>query len=345
MDDYPMQSLPGYPSTPLLNTKDAPNCVIMPKMIYDIWPYYVPYFPQYNNLLYPSTFPAATTSPFVPTVSAVNVNEYPMPMCNNLVTAPQMYFRPLRANEASVNAEEVNKIVPGTLMTATQLDEKIKEQIERHSHLLERGCRQRSSSRCCRSASRCSEHRRSCSREANGDANSMVKSACCKIDYLVSEVDSQIDRTKKEASEILHNLSNSIEGEMRKQEYLNCTHSNCKSDETRKYEYLYRNLINELYDEPKRSISYTEHRPRTVKFEDEVSDACSCCCAHDDYQSEVLSQADNSKSVNTDLSFAGADNVINGVNVKQRMRRANSSGRFFGFALFLGWVFEVFLSF
>jgi len=330
VDDYPLKSLPGYPATPLMNTKDAPECVIMPKMIYDIWPYYVPYFPQYNNLLYPTM--AAPTRNFVPSVMpALNINEFQMPIGNNLVTAPQMYFRPLRANGASVNADDINRIVPGTLMTATQLDEKIKEQIAQHRHLLEHPCRHRSTSRCSghrRSSSNCSETRRSCNRETRDfehDTNGMVKSTCGKINYLVNELDNRIDRTKQETSHILHNLSDSIDGEIKKHDYLNCTHSRYKNEETRKYEYLYRNLINELYDEPKRSISYTEQRPRTVKFEDEVSESCSCCCSREDYQHELLSEAENSKSVNTDLSFAYGDNVQNNVGAHQRLRRMNSS--------------------
>jgi hypothetical protein len=54
-DDYPNNSLPGYPchgSNSSVNK--SVESVIMPRMVYDIWPYFVPFYPLYSNTLYPA---------------------------------------------------------------------------------------------------------------------------------------------------------------------------------------------------------------------------------------------------------------------------------------------------
>jgi len=52
VDDYPVNSLPGYPKA---NMKMDMDSVVMPRMVYDIWPYFVPFYPMYTNILYPAT--------------------------------------------------------------------------------------------------------------------------------------------------------------------------------------------------------------------------------------------------------------------------------------------------
>ena len=37
----------------------ASDTVVMPRMVYDIWPYFVPFYPLYSNIFYP-TLNAAT---------------------------------------------------------------------------------------------------------------------------------------------------------------------------------------------------------------------------------------------------------------------------------------------
>ena len=55
-EDYPNHSLPGYPTNMLALASES---VVMPRMVYDIWPYFVPFYPLYSNILYPALSAAA----------------------------------------------------------------------------------------------------------------------------------------------------------------------------------------------------------------------------------------------------------------------------------------------
>lgn len=133
-EEYPLKNLPGYPA----RANETPNLdyVIMPRMIYDIWPYFVPFYPLYSNLIYP-TLPgySVETTSFLSTMPS---------------TTP-VYYRSVRSNPAVVDAESINKTIIGSQLTPDQLDEKIRLQIQNNKHLLRSNSPklERSSSCCC----------------------------------------------------------------------------------------------------------------------------------------------------------------------------------------------------
>jgi len=65
--------------------------VVMPRMVYDIWPYFVPFYPLYSNILYP----------VVNNIQAVtNGSSASFPSGATALTPT--YYRPIRTNPASV---------------------------------------------------------------------------------------------------------------------------------------------------------------------------------------------------------------------------------------------------
>lgn len=125
-DDYPNSSLPGYPT----NESCIPACesVVMPRMVYDIWPYFVPFYPLYSNILYPT----------LNNTASVQMNSLTEVMNTMPSTAPMTpnYYRQIRSNPAAVNADCLNRSVVGTTLTPCELDKKIQEQIFKNQHLI-----------------------------------------------------------------------------------------------------------------------------------------------------------------------------------------------------------------
>ncbi len=125
VDDYPLNSLPGYPTANLTMATDS---VVMPRMVYDIWPYFVPFYPLYANILYP-----AINQQIVPTALPTSISSLVPNTTGPLVPN---YFRQIRSNLAAVNADCLNRAVVGTLMSPEELDRKIRAQIHVNRHLI-----------------------------------------------------------------------------------------------------------------------------------------------------------------------------------------------------------------
>jgi len=126
-DDYPLNSLPGYPTTnPAVADSLKSSNVVMPRMVYDIWPYFVPFYPLYSNILYSA----------INTVQTSNSGTSLLPN-HGAVSMTPTYFRSMRTNPASVDADLMNKSVVGTLLTPDELDVKIRKQIHNNRHLIE----------------------------------------------------------------------------------------------------------------------------------------------------------------------------------------------------------------
>ena len=66
--------------------------VVMPRMVYDIWPYFVPFYPLYSNVLYPLVNN-------IPTVTTGNATSF----SSGTTALTPTYYRPIRTNPASVN--------------------------------------------------------------------------------------------------------------------------------------------------------------------------------------------------------------------------------------------------
>lgn len=126
-DDYPNNSLPGYPTNHVIAPVDS---VVMPRMIYDIWPYFVPFYPLYSNILYPAVNSTLKSEIANLTGDLSNIQNVAI----NSV-APN-YYRQIRSNAPSVNADCLNRSVVGTTMTPDELDRKIKHQIHLNRHLI-----------------------------------------------------------------------------------------------------------------------------------------------------------------------------------------------------------------
>lgn len=159
-DDYPNKSLPGYPTVQAGNASGAQD-VLMPRLIYDIWPYYVPYYPLYSNIISPGlcgSQSAATIS-----TSSLYAETQPIQMSN--VSSAPVYHRQLKLKQSQVDANCINKSVVGSILTPEELDRKIRDQIYQHRHLLE-DCVSRS-----RSESRSRSRSHSRSRSACGRAD------------------------------------------------------------------------------------------------------------------------------------------------------------------------------
>lgn len=121
-DDYPNKSLPGYPINFVQNPTE---CVVMPRMVYDIWPYFVPFYPLYSNIMYPAI-----------NSSAANISKISTPNNMNMNTMTPNYYRQIRSNPASVNADCLNRSVVGTTLTPEELNLRIQDQIYRNRHLI-----------------------------------------------------------------------------------------------------------------------------------------------------------------------------------------------------------------
>lgn len=121
-DDYPKNSLPGYPTTQSTTILED---VVMPRMVYDIWPYFVPFYPLYQNILYPG----------INNARAQLTNLASGPGAGLGTIAPN-YFRQIRSNAAVVNADCLNRSVVGTTLTPKELDMKIRNQIQLNRHMI-----------------------------------------------------------------------------------------------------------------------------------------------------------------------------------------------------------------
>ena len=126
-DTFPQQSLPGYPVVSKVNDKSSQS-LVMPRMVYDMWPYFVPFYPIYSKLLYP----ARNALPEFKNGIKANSLEFSLPS----TTATPSYFRQIRTNRPIVNADCVNQLVIGSNLTPNELDAKIRQQIQKHEHLL-----------------------------------------------------------------------------------------------------------------------------------------------------------------------------------------------------------------
>ena len=167
-DEYPHKSLPGCPSLKSLKQHSgggsSESCVVMPRMIYDIWPYYVPFYPLYSNILYSaSSSSSSSSSTLSDSNSKALLNEhnaslpqtFSLSMSNGVSgqTQTAVYGRQIKAKPAVVSADCVNRSVIGSYLTAEQLDAKIRLQIQNHRHLLDKGHHSRSRSRTRKSSS------------------------------------------------------------------------------------------------------------------------------------------------------------------------------------------------
>jgi hypothetical protein len=124
-DNYPCDSLPGYPT----NQGHKIDCVVMPRMIYDIWPYFTPFYPQYMQQQ-----DLSITTPMAPVVTtqSYTINS-PLVMNSNPFNNRQIQKMSAAVEAATMNSSHVI----GTNLTTLQLDEKIKQQIFSNQHLLD----------------------------------------------------------------------------------------------------------------------------------------------------------------------------------------------------------------
>jgi hypothetical protein len=102
--------------------------VIMPRLVYDIWPYYVPFYPLYSNLLYPKNLLANS-------ILRQPIDTTPIRM--NPTMSEPVYYRQIKLNKPAVEAQTVNKdLFDSNYISVEKLEEKIQKQIEKHQHLL-----------------------------------------------------------------------------------------------------------------------------------------------------------------------------------------------------------------
>ena len=126
-EDYPNNSLPGYPTNQTLTTLES---VVMPRMVYDIWPYYVPFYPLYSNILYPALNQCPSDQQQLKVLNET-LNSLP-----NATSMTPNYFRQIKSNPASVNADCMNRSIVGSSLTPCELDKKIQQQIHHNQHLI-----------------------------------------------------------------------------------------------------------------------------------------------------------------------------------------------------------------
>ena len=143
-DEYPHKSSPGCPYLKSLkqhsgggSSSSSESCVVMPRMIYDIWPYYVPFYPLYSNILYSA--PSSLSGNNIKALpNEHNASTFSLSTSNG-VGQTAVYGRQIKAKPAVVSADCVNRSVIGSYLTAEQLDAKIRLQIQNHRHLLDKG--------------------------------------------------------------------------------------------------------------------------------------------------------------------------------------------------------------
>jgi hypothetical protein len=111
-ENYPAKSLPGYPN---FQPKGENAAALMPRLIYDIWPFYVPDYTL-------TSLVGGTTN------TRVSVQQQP---------ATTTYHRQLKLKHSNVDAESMNRSVIDSMLTPDELDRKIREQIYNNRHLLE----------------------------------------------------------------------------------------------------------------------------------------------------------------------------------------------------------------
>lgn len=258
-EEYPRKSLPGYPS--YTNNEIKCECVVMPRMVYDIWPYFVPHYPLYSNILYPAV------STVVEGYNSINASSWFLNSFNSTSSAP-VYYRSVKSKPAVVDAESINKSIIGSMLTPDQLDEKIRQQIYNHRHLLKSSSKSREVSQ-----------ERSSSREMTSN-----NCCCCQRSYCGSRsATPQCQREKEESEKCLN-----------------------------KYHEEYVRKIQDLYDSAKNECNCScssLRRSKSVTF----SDDCSRSCCHSDYESQNEEEyekhkRDNSKSINTEVSFSKKEN-------------------------------------
>ncbi len=146
-------NLPGYPETVTYNHKmihATIESVVMPRLIYDIWPYYVPHCPLYSNVIFP--YQNRTTK-----INSLDMNSL---IQNSLPqTNLPVYHRQIKSKEPVVDAQAVNQSIIGSLLTPNELNRRINQQIDQHRSLLNN----HDSRSCSRSRSRSRSKSRECS--------------------------------------------------------------------------------------------------------------------------------------------------------------------------------------
>jgi hypothetical protein len=274
-EDYPYKSLTGYPNLSLNSVRI--ESVVMPQLIYDTWPYFVPYYPLYKNILYP----ASTLLNVAPIQSLLSSTYQPV------------YGRQIRSKPPAVNSDAMNNSVIGSTLTTEELDAKIRQQVNEHKHLLE--------NRYC-SASKSREN------SPKEDSNSNERSSNCSNNHHnhhshnhYREKHNQ-DYTKHHAHQHHHDHNNNQNHNHHHNHTQNSEESaelsNRNDDHKHKYYELYKRLIQELYDDCKNESRTSFTRSKSVTFDDSLLNRsssrtnCRCQCAssnQDDMTTKSLS--------------------------------------------------------
>ena len=220
-DEYPNKSLPGCPHTSS-TSKSAKTIesVVMPRMVYDIWPYYVPFYPMHSNVLYPACKGVSATN--------IGIGNSSIMTQLPLGSYTQPYGRQIKSKPAAVNAECINRSVIGSFLTPEQLDEKIRQQIHNNRHLFESRSRSRSRSR------------------SSGHFSNDSRDSCC-----CNKTPQHRHQSPHRHTHEFHNTHNhshnheaSHSDHCSRQQH----HGHAKPDLSN-YEEMYKNLIQNLYNE------------------------------------------------------------------------------------------------
>lgn len=121
----PSKNLPEVPPKQACHQ----NSILMPRLIYDLWPYFVPYCPLYTNVLHPTSL-ATQLHGFQ--YSALTASS----MYNSGGLIPNFY-RQCRSKDPAVDAYAVNRSVVGAKITPEHLYAQVNNQINQHRHLLD----------------------------------------------------------------------------------------------------------------------------------------------------------------------------------------------------------------
>ena len=259
-DDFPNKSLvPSYPALTKTNERGIES-VVMPRMVYDIWPYFVPFYPIYSKLLYPAINLAPYTTEF----------NFQMPTSMSL--APT-YFRQIRCNQPTVNAECVNKSVIGSVLSPCELDEKIQQQIKKHEHLLRRSIKSRESSPECCTGCHCSK----------------------------------ITQPSKSHQHHHHNHQQQQQNYHHQSDFSHSNNNETYNSDENKYYQFYQKMIQDLYESARMSDNASTRRSKSVTFcekacchptvenKDHLDEYEVVCCKEKEFHKTI--------STNTDVSF------------------------------------------
>lgn len=281
--------------------------VLMPRLVYDIWPYYVPFYPLYSNLLYPSSLLANKifTQQSNTMIQAATSN----PIRMEPTMSEPVYYRQMKLNKPAVEAQSVNKnVFDSNYISVEKLEEKIQKQIEKHQHLL--------------------------SKSDNFSYNNNQSKNCnCSCDCSVNKSVESLNHSRSNSKTIIHSHSPHQSCEKINNIYTNSgKNSEVEDDEneeikSNKHYQFYKKLIKELYNDMNNDdYSKSLSRSKSVTFSDESTHNHSSCYDspswtpysnhhhHHHHHETEESDDDNyrsaikTKSINTDVTFAKRSN-------------------------------------